>query len=252
MGFFVSRVSVCLELALPYLRVMLSLERRGENDMSKHHAIYMRVSTKRQDTASQEPELKRWAQSHDGDSCWYHDSYTGTSMDRPGFRKLVKDMETGQVDTLVVWRLDRLGRTAKGLTSLFEDLIRWKVNLIRLKDGLDLVTPAGRDGEHRSGRSCGLRDRGPSGKDSRGPGRGEGARYPVGWLDSRPPNPGHGRTDRGHPCLRSEGGEIAAIARATGLSRPTIYRILAEDCNASSGFSDGESVGRVVCGTGPV
>jgi DNA invertase Pin-like site-specific DNA recombinase len=28
--------------------------------------------------------------------------------------------------------------------SLFEDLIRWKVNLISLKDGLDLVTPAGR------------------------------------------------------------------------------------------------------------
>ena len=54
--------------------------------MSKHHAIYMRVSTKRQDTASQEPELRRWAQSHDGDSCWYHDSYTGTSMDRPGCR----------------------------------------------------------------------------------------------------------------------------------------------------------------------
>jgi hypothetical protein len=52
--------------------------------------------------------------------------------------------------------------------------------------------------------------------------------------------------------LRSEGGESAAIARATGLSRPTIDRILAEDCNASSGFSDGESVGREVCGTGPV
>jgi Dimerisation domain/Helix-turn-helix domain of resolvase len=52
--------------------------------------------------------------------------------------------------------------------------------------------------------------------------------------------------------LRSEGGEIAAIARATGLSRPTIYRILGEDCNASSGFSDGEPVGRVVRGTGPV
>jgi DNA invertase Pin-like site-specific DNA recombinase len=133
-----------LELALPHPRVMLSLERQGEHDMSKHHAIYMRVSTKRQDTASQEPELKRWAQLHEGDSCWYQDSYTGTSMDRPGFRKLVKDMETGQVDTLVVWRLDRLGRTAKGSTGLFEDLIRWKVNLISLKDGLDLVTPAGR------------------------------------------------------------------------------------------------------------
>ena len=65
-------------------------------------------------------------------------------MDRPGFRQLIRDMETGQVDTLVVWRLDRLGRTAKGLTSLFDDLIRWKVNLISLKDGLDLVTPSGR------------------------------------------------------------------------------------------------------------
>ncbi len=41
-----------------------------------------------------------------------------------------------------------------------------------------------------------------------------------------------------------EGGEIAAIARASGLSRPTISRILGEDCNASSGFSDGEPVGR--------
>src|SRR5271155_2709740 len=115
---------ICPEFALPYLRVMVSLERQGEDDMCKHHAIYMRVSTKRQDTASQEPELRRWAQSHEGDSYWYHDSYTGTSMDRPDFRQLIKDMETGQVDTLVVWRLDRLGRTAKGLTSLFEDLIR--------------------------------------------------------------------------------------------------------------------------------
>jgi hypothetical protein len=64
----VRRVFICPELALPYLRVMLSLEIQGEVDMSKHHAIYMRVSTKRQDTASQEPELKRWAQSHEGDS----------------------------------------------------------------------------------------------------------------------------------------------------------------------------------------
>ena len=112
--------------------------------MKKHHAIYMRVSTRRQDTASQEPELRRWAESHDGDSCWYRDTCTGRSMDRPGFRQMIKDVELGRVDTLVVWRLDRLGRTAKGLTSLFEDLIRWKVNLISLKDGLDLVTPAGR------------------------------------------------------------------------------------------------------------
>ena len=40
--------------------------------------------------------------------------------------------------------------------------------------------------------------------------------------------------------LRSEGGEIAAVARATGLPLPTIFRILGEGCNASSGLSGGE------------
>jgi DNA invertase Pin-like site-specific DNA recombinase len=112
--------------------------------VSKFHAIYLRVSTRRQDTASQEPELRRWAESHEGEARWYHDTFTGTTMDRPGFRRLMADIEMGRVETLVVWRLDRLGRTARGLTCLFEDLVRCKVNLISLKDGLDLVTPAGR------------------------------------------------------------------------------------------------------------
>jgi hypothetical protein len=39
--------------------------------MTKQHAIYMRVSTKRQDTASQGPELRRWAEAHEGDTCWF-------------------------------------------------------------------------------------------------------------------------------------------------------------------------------------
>jgi DNA invertase Pin-like site-specific DNA recombinase len=65
-------------------------------------------------------------------------------MDRRGFRLLHKNREMGEVDALVVWRLDRLGRTAKGLITLFDDLVCWKVNLISLRDGLDLLTPSGR------------------------------------------------------------------------------------------------------------
>ena len=48
------------------------------------------------------------------------------------------------IGTIVCWRLDRLGRTAAGLTKLFEDLRSHKCNLISLKDSLDLSTPAGR------------------------------------------------------------------------------------------------------------
>ena len=203
--------------------------------MSKHHAIYMRVSTKRQDTASQEPELKRWAQSHEGDSCWYHDSYTGTSMDLPGFRKLVKDMETGQVDTLVVWRLDRLGRTAKGLTSLFEDLIRCKVNLISLKDGLDLVTPAGRlmanilagvaayETEVRAERIlAGQAAARAAGKSWGGSAKGRRLKVTA-------------EQEAAVRRMKGEGTGVSAIARTTGLSRPTVYRVLDGVGEVSSG-----------------
>jgi DNA invertase Pin-like site-specific DNA recombinase len=216
--------------------------------MSKHHAIYMRVSTKRQDTASQEPELRRWAESHEGDSCWFHDTYTGTSMDRPGFRRMIKDMEMGRVDTLVVWRLDRLGRTAKGLTSLFDDLVRWKVNLISLKDGLDLVTPSGRlmanilagvaayETEVRAERIlAGQTAARMRGVRWGGSARGRRIKVTVEQIASI-------------RRQRSEGREVAAIARGTGLSRPTVYRILGERCNASTGSSDSNPVGKMDCG----
>ncbi len=112
--------------------------------MDKHNALYLRVSSKVQDTASQEPDLKRWAAAADEPVVWYRDKFTGKSMDRPGWNKLEAADRAGKVSRIVVWRLDRLGRTAKGLTALFDDLVNRKVNLVSLRDGLDLSTPAGR------------------------------------------------------------------------------------------------------------
>src|ERR1700757_4505704 len=108
----------------------------------KHTAIYLRVSSKGQDVASQEAELKRWAQGLSESVKWYRDSFTGKTMDRPGFNHLEREIAAGNVSTLAVWRLDRLGRTAKGLTALFEDLTQRKVNFVSLRDGVDLSTPA--------------------------------------------------------------------------------------------------------------
>jgi DNA invertase Pin-like site-specific DNA recombinase len=135
-------------------------------------------------------------------------------------------MESGFIDTLVVWRLDRLGRTAKGLIGLFDDLVRWKVNLVSLKDGLDLATASGRlmanilagvaayETEVRAERILA----GQAAARMRG----------IRW----------GGSIRGHHIkvtaeqiasihrMRSEGETIAAIARGTGLTRPTVYRII--------------------------
>lgn len=112
--------------------------------MSKQIAIYVRVSSKQQDQRSQEPDLKRWAEAQDGPVSWYRDKFTGKTMDRPGRKRLLADIDMGKVGTIAVWRLDRLGRTARGLTALFDDLRAKGVNLVSLKDGLDLTTPAGR------------------------------------------------------------------------------------------------------------
>jgi len=109
-------------------------------------AVYLRVSTRRQDTRSQEPDLKRWldAFANGSEVRWYRDHATGKSMDRPGWKKLDAELDGGNVSQVVVWRLDRLGRTASGLTALFEKLVSRRVGLVSLKDGFDLSTAAGR------------------------------------------------------------------------------------------------------------
>ncbi len=107
-------------------------------------AVYLRVSTKQQNLRSQRPDLKRWAEAQSDPIRWYSDRYTGRTMDRPGWSNLERDILAGKVSKVVVWRLDRLGRTARGLTALFEELRQRGVVLVSLKEGLDLSAPAGR------------------------------------------------------------------------------------------------------------
>lgn len=193
-------------------------------------AIYMRVSKGRgQDTASQEPDIRRWAEAQGEPVQWFADKMTGKTMERPAFSKLMKLVAEGRIKTIAVWRLDRLGRTAKGLVNLFDELQARKVNLVSLKDGLDLSTPAGRmlanilasvaayETEVRAERiHAGLEVAKAKGvKLGRSKGDGKGVRIKV-----KPEQEAIVRR------LRSEGEGISAIARATGLSRPTIYSVL--------------------------
>jgi DNA invertase Pin-like site-specific DNA recombinase len=190
-------------------------------------AVYLRVSSRSQDSASQEPDRRRWAEAHKGTTVrWYRDTFTGTTMDRPGFQKLLADVRLGKVNRVVVWRLDRLGRTARGLTALFEDLLRQGVDLVSLKEGLDLATPAGRlmanvlasmamfETEVRSERVvAGQEAARAAGK--RWGGSAKGRRLKV-----------TAEQETMMRRMRSEGEGVTAIARTTGLSRPTVYRIL--------------------------
>src|SRR5260370_7450531 len=106
-------------------------------------AYYLRVSSKTQDTKSQEADMRAHAAKEAG-SVWYKDKFTGKVLSRPGWEKLWTDVLAGKIDKIVVWRLDRLGRTVSGLSRLFEELQERRVGLVSLRDGLSLDSPAGR------------------------------------------------------------------------------------------------------------
>jgi DNA invertase Pin-like site-specific DNA recombinase len=197
--------------------------------MERHIAIYARVSTMRQDTRSQEPDLNRWIDAF-ADGCaakWYSDKATGKNMDRPAWRQLEADIRVGHVSKIVVWRLDRLGRTASGLTALFDELRRLKVGLVSLRDSIDLETPSGRlmanvlasvaayENEVRSERICAGQNAARKAGKTWG-GSEKGRRIKV----TR-------EQEQAVKRMAAEAASKSAMARATGLSRPTIYAILA-------------------------
>jgi len=191
-------------------------------------AIYMRVSSKQQDTRSQKPDLDRWLAGQDQPAKWFADKFTGKTMDRPGWNQLLAAVKAGEVDTIVVWRLDRLGRTAKGLTALFDELIKRKVNLVSIKDALDLSTAAGRllANVLASVSQFETEIRGERVLAGQQAARAKGKR----WGGSKP-----GRRLRVTPekeavirQMQSEGAKIATIAKTVDLSRQTVYAWLAK------------------------
>jgi len=108
-------------------------------------AVYLRVSSaKGQETRSQEPDLQTWAKAQPEEVVWHRDRFTGTTMERPGLERLLADVRSGKVSKVCVWRLDRLGRTAKGLLTLLEELQVLGIGFVSLREGFDLSTPAGR------------------------------------------------------------------------------------------------------------
>jgi DNA invertase Pin-like site-specific DNA recombinase len=106
-------------------------------------AVYARVSSKQQDQRAQTNELA-WAKGQDEDVEFYSERESGTSMNRPEWQRLWSDLLAERISKLVCWRIDRLGRTARGLLELRDELVERRIGFLSLREGLDLETPSGR------------------------------------------------------------------------------------------------------------
>jgi DNA invertase Pin-like site-specific DNA recombinase len=98
---------------------------------------YARVSTKDQNINSQIDELKK-AKVDD----YYFDIASGSKSERPELEKCLENLKKG--DTLLVWRLDRLGRSLPHLVKLVADLRKKGIGFKSLHDGvIDTTTASG-------------------------------------------------------------------------------------------------------------
>jgi len=98
---------------------------------------YARVSTSDQDLTLQLDALAAA-----GCEKVFSDKASGTKADRDGLAEVLAYAREG--DSLVVWKLDRLGRSMKGLVDLAATLEARKVDLRSLTDGIDTRSAAGR------------------------------------------------------------------------------------------------------------
>lgn len=70
---------------------------------------------------------------------------SGAKDSRPALDRMIDDARTVKIDLIAIWKLDRLGRTLKGLVSLVDDLGRWGVDIVSVRDPVfDSTSPAGR------------------------------------------------------------------------------------------------------------
>ncbi len=98
---------------------------------------YARVSTTEQNADLQRDALT-------GAGCWkvFTDHVTGTRERRPELDRLLEQVRPG--DTLVVWRLDRLGRSLRHLIDVATDLGERGVGFRSLTENIDTTTAGGR------------------------------------------------------------------------------------------------------------
>ncbi|GIM46993.1 integrase [Collibacillus ludicampi] len=115
-------------------------------------AIYVRVSTDEQaehgfSIENQKERLIAYCKSQGWNEyrLYIDDGYSGTNMDRPALQRMIKHIQQGKIQTVIVYKLDRLGRKQKDVLYLLEDV--FDKNGVAFKSAtepFDTSTPLGK------------------------------------------------------------------------------------------------------------
>jgi putative DNA-invertase from lambdoid prophage Rac len=108
-------------------------------------AVYARVSTHDQQTLPMQLEAMRaYAERKGGKIALTVEEVGSGAKTRPRREELLRAARRREIDVIVVWRLDRWGRSLVDLIATLQELTALKVGFISLSEALDLTTPSGR------------------------------------------------------------------------------------------------------------
>jgi DNA invertase Pin-like site-specific DNA recombinase len=180
-----------------------------------HLLGYARVST-----ADQHPDLQLAALRAAGCYRIFVDTASGALDERPELAKVLDQLRPG--DTLVVWKLDRLGRSLRHLIDTVAELQRQDVGFRSLQEHIDTTTPGGKLVFHIFGALAEferdlIRQRTLAGL---------AAARARGRTGGRPPSMTPTKIALARQLYDSREHSLAEIARTLGVSRASIYRHL--------------------------
>lgn len=110
-------------------------------------ALYARVSTEKQAVDMQTSELNDFIKRRGWKlyKSYIDQGYSGKNTKRPAFNEMVSQARDRRFDVLLVWKLDRLGRSLKDLINILDELASFGVDFISYKDRhMDTTTPTGK------------------------------------------------------------------------------------------------------------
>ena len=176
---------------------------------------YARVSTEEQNLDSQRDNLKAA-----GCEKIFTDHISGTKARRPGLEEALSHLRAG--DTLVVWRLDRLGRSLRHLIDTVTDLQERGVEFKSLTEAIDTTTSGGKLVFHIFGALAEfereiIRERTRAGLTA--------ARY-RGKLGGRRKKLTAKQLEMAHSLYDNKTHTVDEICKTLGIGRTTFYRYL--------------------------
>jgi DNA invertase Pin-like site-specific DNA recombinase len=190
----------------------------------KGTACYVRVSTTGQNEAGQRREIERWLAGNGIETVrWFVDKQSGDNLDRPAFTALQQAVFHGEVETVVVWKLDRLSRK---LRDGIDTLCDWCERGLRVVSVTQQIDFNGTVGKTLAAVLLGVAEMEQETRRERQKAGIEAAQERGVYLGRRP------GTTKAKPArardLAKRGLTHSEIGQALGVSRRTVIRYLAD------------------------